>query len=478
MTEEPVVHPQPPVELLNIDGEEIEFGDRSREDYGSIADLIIAIQRKGLIQPIAVQRHGGDKPFLLLAGGRRFSACMMAKPQITPIPCRVYPDSLSILDRKEIELMENVDRKDLTWAEKVNLTEEVHNLRVAQSGSIIGATRGPQADGVVAGQTHAETGVLLGKSHASVGRDLKMAQDLRDEPSIAEAKTEAEARLLLKRLRRRKDDDAAASRLAAARSDDSKIIAEKKNIAKGYIVGDFFEQIKQVPDRAVSFIEVDPPYGINFDKNRKRSNYGTTYATNPDADENYEEIPEEEYTAFLRGVYAECFRVLAHSQWLVTWYGWQWYDTVLQSLTEAGFTPCHIPAIWVKPQGQTNSPANRLGSAAEPFIYAKKGSATIRKQGRPSTFAFTQVHSSRKIHSTERPVEMVQEIIQTFASDSVKVLSPFLGSGNTLLAAANLGLTAFGFDLDIDGDLQKAFQARVANSTPGSYTSYSGGDDE
>jgi len=467
------------VELLNIDGAEIEFGDRVREDYGAIADLITSIQKKGLIQPIAVQRQeNGEKPFLLLAGGRRFSACMMAEPRITPVPCRVYPADLSTLDRKEIELMENVDRKDLTWQEKVNLTEEVHNLRAAQSGSNIGATRGPQAEGVEGGQTLADTGQLLGKSHTSVGRDLKMAQDLRDEPSIAVAKTEAEARLLLRRLQRKREDEAAADRLAAACADDSKIITLKKDIAKGYITGDFFERIKEVPDRAVSFIEVDPPYGISFDKNRKRSNYGTEYATNPDVDENYEEIPEDEYVAFLEAVYAECFRVLGHAQWLVTWYGWQWYDTVLASLTKAGFSPCYIPAIWVKPQGQTNSPANRLGSAAEPFIYAKKGTATIRKQGRPSTFSFTQVHSSRKIHSTERPVEMVQEIIQTFASDSVKVFSPFLGSGNTLLAAANLGLTAFGFDLDTDGDLQKAFQARVANGEPGKYTSYGGGDEE
>ena len=457
------------IELMNISVRQIEMKNRARDDYGDIKGLVESIRSKGVIQPIAVVRQDKEEyPFLLLAGGRRFTAAILAK--LETVPCRVYSAGLSDLDRMEIEFMENVDRKDFGWQEKIDLTEKIHNLRATQSSSAIGTTRGPQGEN--AGQTLEATGVLLGKSHTSVSRDLTLAKDVRDHPEAATSKTEAEARMVIKRLKRRKEDAAAAARLDASRSTDNQVENEKKRLAKSYIVGDFFDQVGQIPDRSVSFIECDPPYGIALDKNRKRSNYGVVYSTNVDADDNYEEIDGSEYEEFLRKTFEECYRVLSNGQWMICWYGWQWYDTVLKTMAEAGFSACHIPALWVKPQGQTNSPATRLGSAAEPFIYARKDSATIRQQGRPSVFNFTQVHSSRKIHTTERPVELIQEVIKTFCTESVKILVPFLGSGNTILAAANLGITAFGFDIDSDGDLQTSYQARVARTNPGDYTSY------
>ncbi len=54
---------------------------------------------------------------------------------------------------------------------------------------------------------------------------------------------------------------------------------------------------------------------------------------------------------------------------------------------------------------------------------------------------------TRKIHPTERPVELIKEILYTFAMPETAVLSPFLGSGNTILAADALGLPCVGYEL-------------------------------
>ena len=47
---------------------------------------------------------------------------------------------------------------------------------------------------------------------------------------------------------------------------------------------------------------------------------------------------------------------------------------------------------------------------------------------------------------------------------------PFLGSGNTLLAASNLGNTCFGYDLS--EEYKNSYLKRVMEGEPGRYKSY------
>ena len=64
---------------------------------------------------------------------------------------------------------------------------------------------------------------------------------------------------------------------------------------------------------------------------------------------------------------------------------------------------------------------------------------------------------------------MLQDILSVFAWPGARVLVPFLGSGNTLLAAANLNLNGFGFDLS--KTYKEGFTLRVNEGTPGLYSS-------
>jgi site-specific DNA-methyltransferase (adenine-specific) len=471
------------VELASIPVKSIEFGERFRDAYEGLDELIASIQFKmdcgferGIIQPLAVKIQDdvdSEYPYLLLAGGRRFSACVLAN--IEEVPCRIYPSSLSEIDRREIELVENVDRHNLTWDEKVNLTEQIHLLRTEQKGisfAGIGGTRTDLKDQpATVGHSMTDTAETIGKSNSTVSRDINLAQKMREHPELKEAKSETEARNLLRRLERKKSDNKRAIE-SLQRSDDANIKLQQK-ISQGYIKGDFFDLVKDLPDRSMGFIEVDPPYGIDLDSMRKRSMRGVEYATNHDSDFNYNEVEADEYPDFLTNVFKECYRVLSHSQWLICWYGYQWYDVLMDALVEAEFDPCPIPAFWMKNgPGQTNSPSSRLGSSVESFIYAKKGTPTIKTPGRNNIFNFSGVHASKKSHTTERPVEMLQEILETFTTRQTKVLVPFAGSGATLLAAANLDQQAIGFDLDNTGELKDSFVAKAMRTRPGTYTSY------
>ena len=90
---------------------QVEFGERRREDYGDLTELAHSIKTKGIITPLAVKKHDGEKPYLLVAGGRRYKACEMNN--FEEIPVRIYERKMDDLDFREIELYENIHRKDL-----------------------------------------------------------------------------------------------------------------------------------------------------------------------------------------------------------------------------------------------------------------------------------------------------------------------------------------------------------------------------
>lgn len=52
-----------------------------------------------------------------------------------------------------------------------------------------------------------------------------------------------------------------------------------------------------------------------------------------------------------------------------------------------------------------------------------------------------------KIHPTQKPVALLERLIELFTDRDEVVIDPCAGSGSTLLAAANLGRRAYGFEI-------------------------------
>jgi ParB family chromosome partitioning protein len=90
---------------------------RFRRDLGKINELTESIKKFGLIQPLVVDRIDDPKyDYLLIAGERRWTACLMAGLKEVDVVLR---ETLDDEERKELELEENIQRKDLDWMEQV-----------------------------------------------------------------------------------------------------------------------------------------------------------------------------------------------------------------------------------------------------------------------------------------------------------------------------------------------------------------------
>jgi DNA modification methylase len=57
-------------------------------------------------------------------------------------------------------------------------------------------------------------------------------------------------------------------------------------------------------------------------------------------------------------------------------------------------------------------------------------------------------YTGNKLHPTQKPVTLMQTLIDVFSSPGDLVLDPFCGSGSTLVAARDLGRRSIGIEID------------------------------
>lgn len=430
--------------LLELTLDKIDTGERFRKVY-EIDDLVESIQEKGVLQPITVCRS--ESGYRLMAGGRRLAAAKAAG--LSTIPCLIR-EIEGELDLREIEYVENAYRKDLTWQERMNLVVEIHRLMKQKFG----------------GQwNQRKTAQKLDRNVGGINRLLQLKDMIDKFPDIAKEETEdaavKKARQVLEAVTVQaltRKHEAAAVELEKA--GDSEVISSRtgkpldsfeticRRAKDHYRIGDAFEEMEAIigdPDLnpPIALVEVDPPYGIDLKKQKKGDE---TRSLNK-----YEEVDADDYTGFTNRLIQDLYDITPTNTRIIYWFAMEWYDTITRKLTDIGFQYDPIPCIWVKPSGQTNSPETYLARAYETFLICWKGDGIpIRERGRANVFNFPPVPPTRKFHPTQRPVELMREILKTFGWPNNIVLIPFLGSGATLRACYAESMIGFGWELNAE----------------------------
>lgn len=418
------------IDAREIDIAKVKVKDRYRTDKGNIEELATTIEEAGrLIQPISV-----DSQMNLLAGERRLLACKHLGWK--KIPAIVH-DVRDKITKKKIELFENISRKDFTWPERARLERDIFEYYAEHEDPAWNQRK--QAS-------------LLNESKGAVSRRIQLAEAIELLPDLADQPTEDDAWKIFKKL----EENWAAKELINKTAPE--ILEAAQWADDHYRVGDAFLGMSGIRAGLCQFAECDPPYGIDLTR-VKQSRVGASTKI-----VNYTEIDEDEYMAFYRRAAAEVFRILEENAFAVFWFGPTWHSETRDILREVGFTLSDIPCIWYRPgPGQTNQPDLNLGSGYEPFWLVRKGQPKLAKPGRNNVFMFTPLAAQKKIHPTEKPVELLKDIIQTCCFPGSRILVPFLGSGSTLIAAYDTGNVAFGWDLS--PETKELFLKRVKLET-------------
>lgn len=410
---------------------EIDATDRYRADMGNIEELAEGIREKGLIQPLCV-----NSKLRLLAGGRRHAACVALGLAEVPVLVRDGDDEI---DAREIELMENIHRKEMTWQEQSRLTAEIHRLYKEKDPDWSGR----------------KTAQLIEQSPMGVSRALNLAAGIEVMPELAKCKTadeamkvmkKAEEKIILEELARRQGQLIQKAHNGNGLSDvEKQIAATLKRAHEDYIIGDAFEGMEKLYTRhkKFQFIECDPPFGrtrITPEDVEKSTLSGGHEA------KQYIDVPPKEYRAFLKRLAEATYKLADTNAWMIFWFDFVYYQDIQEELRQAGWEPYPTPAIWTKANLPYQPYPDMMLNGYFPFIVAKKGRPIMVKERHNNVFQ--QLPDVQLYHPHQRPLALMQEILTTFVPPTSKVLIPFLGSGVTLRAGYLEGYEGVGFDLD------------------------------
>ena len=234
------------------------------------------------------------------------------------------------------------------------------------------------------------------------------------------------------------------------------------------IFGHTSESMEELPDCSIHLMVTSPPYNVGKDYD--------------------EDLSLEEYLAFLRRVWKEVHRVLVPGGRAcvnVANLGRKPYiplnGLIARELIDLGFL-MRGEIIWDKAASSSTSTAwGSWQSASNPtlrdtheyiLVFSKGSFRRDKMDGRISTIArdefleFTKSvweipsESARKVrHPAPFPVELPYRLIQLYTFSNEIVLDPFMGSGQTALAALKAGRHFVGYE--ISGEYLELANSRI-----------------
>lgn len=155
----------------------------------------------------------------------------------------------------------------------------------------------------------------------------------------------------------------------------------------------------------------------------------------------------------------------SNSPCMIVFCSFEQMSTLIQAAAKHGFVK-YIPLVFVKNYSPQVLKANmRIVGATEYALVLYRdrlpkfrngakideNGKTIRGTGRMVFNWFKWQKDGKeipKIHPAQKPVNTLKELIEIFTDPGDVVIDPCAGSGSTLRAAAELGRSAYGFEID------------------------------
>jgi ParB/RepB/Spo0J family partition protein len=399
----------------------ITIKDRQRKEYGDLSGLASSIKKNGQLQNLLVEPADSTGRFALVAGGRRLAG--IAAAGLTTAICKVHDGPLDDLTLQELELEENVQRKDLTMLERQNALAGIHAIKVKVA----------EKDGAV--WTTQNTADLIGVSTRTIYNAIEIAKAALTDPEIAKADT---AHGAMQRLTKAKDlrkrEEAVQVRALA----EGLNMVPKRNIV--CYQSDALEGMKSLADESQDFVITNPPFGVDIEE---------VFTSDKKI---YEDNPET-ISELCRQVWLEAYRVLRPDRWFVCFYPTIKLEECRDFLAAAGFKFQKVPAVWVKPNkrvGNVGDGTQSLVIGYEQFFFARKGNARFHDKSPTNNVFSVDTEASDRIHPLQMPPELWTQIYRLITLRGEVGVEPFSGSGSGGVAAVERDLEYKGFELDPD----------------------------
>lgn len=205
---------------------------------------------------------------------------------------------------------------------------------------------------------------------------------------------------------------------------------------------DCLEGMKRIPDNHVNITLTDIPYGV---VNRKSN--GLRNLNKEEADDFNIDMDE-----LLREIYR-----VTEGQ-IIIFCGKEQFSEIYKFFADKKGTTRSI--IWQKTNPSPMNGQYVYLSGVEHAVWFKPRGRKVFNAHCKNT-VFTYSNGSRKIHPTQKNLDLFKELIIDNSSEGEIVFDPFMGSGTTAIAAIDTGRNYLGFELD--EEYHKLSEQRVAD---------------
>lgn len=419
--------------LINIVDVRVEKKDpntrRTRKMLGDVSQLAESIKKHGLLHPIIVdgEPEGGWK---LVAGERRLRACILnGSKQIEAKPMSDLDDVTS----KEIELEENIVRKNLSWMEECEALRQLDELKKTAHGRAQPGT----GEG---GWKIADTAESVGIGRAAVAQDIKLAKDLLDNPELVK-RVEKLPKTAARKIVRQEIEAAMLKR---------QVERNEVTISSNLMLGDACELIDDVKDESVHLLITDPPFGVQdiIDVGTMGSmTYNKVAKTNVST--------PEVMRAIYKKLLPKVFKKLIVGGHIYIFLGMGWYTELIHMLRETGFIVDDLPLIWDKGRPSMIAKDIHYVSTYEAVLFGHKPPITrVLRKPVSNVLRVPTIAPQKRIHSLQKPFDLLKLFIENSSNPGELVLDCFAGSASTLVAAEKLQRSAIGFEIDSNNYLR------------------------
>lgn len=363
--------------------------------------------------------------FGFISGTKADGSAAIFVPEIGDIPFTDLGD-LTELQAEEVELDENLKRRDLTWQEHAAAVQRLHKLRATQK------KQNPTTEGSAAVQTYADTAMeILGKSEGfsqdSIRKEILVAGHLHN-PLIAKAKSADEAFKILKR-----EEQATANRKLAAEVGASFTSSTHQLINQNCL--DYMKQLIATPGSPrFDVILTDPPYGIGA------QDFGDGAGRMTGIEHHYDDSYES-WQNLMSEWTTLSYQVAAEQSHAYVFCDIEMFAELKSMMKLAGWYVFRTPFINHKlNSGRVPLPDKGPRRQYEVLLYAIKG-------GKLTTHIYPDVISSpadtSMTHGAQKPVAVYENLLQRSVKAGDKVADFFAGSGTIIPAAHTFKCTAY-----------------------------------
>jgi site-specific DNA-methyltransferase (adenine-specific) len=196
------------------------------------------------------------------------------------------------------------------------------------------------------------------------------------------------------------------------------------------INGDCLIELKNLKDNSVDMILTDPPYGMSFQSNYRKVKH--------------KKIKNDDCLDWLEDFIKEIYRISKNNTAHYIFCSIHNIDIFKKEIQKM-FKIKNI-LIWKKNNTGMGDLKGSFAPKYEFIIFFHKGRRLINGKRDCDILEFNK--TGNKLHPTEKPVDLLEYLIEKFSDKNDLCIDPFMGSGSTGVAAKNLNRNFIGIELD------------------------------